>query len=62
MFEYLRIRESFATMFFIIWGMMAKLDAYWTYILLRAIYLTPGDSSGGQSTSGTGVLLPFHAG
>ena len=25
MFEYLRIRESFATMFFIIWGMMAKL-------------------------------------
>ena len=27
MFEYLRIRESFATMFFIIWGMMAKLGS-----------------------------------
>ena len=37
MFEYLRIRESFATMFFIIWGMMIKLGSF--VIILMVVLL-----------------------
>jgi len=43
MFEYLRIRESFATMFFIIWGMMAKLKSFVTILMVVLFAFTSLD-------------------
>ena len=43
MFEYLRIRESFATMFFIIWGMMAKLGSFIVILMVVLLAFTSLD-------------------
>ena len=43
MFEYLRIRESFATMFFIIWGMMAKLGSFVVILMVVLLAFTSLD-------------------
>ena len=43
MFEYLRIRESFATMFFIIWGMMIKLGSFIVILLVVLLAFTSLD-------------------
>jgi hypothetical protein len=43
MFEYLRLRESFATMFFIIWGMMAKLGSFIVILMVVLLAFTSLD-------------------
>ena len=43
MFEYIRIRESFATMFFIIVGMMAKLGSFVVILMIVLFAFTSLD-------------------
>ena len=62
MFEYLRIRESFATMFFIIWGMMAKLGSFVVILLVVLLAFTSLDfiafgSARGRSQTFMGSLI-----
>jgi hypothetical protein len=62
MFEYLRIRESFATMFFIIWGMMAKLGSFVIILMVVLLAFTSLDfmafgSSRERSRSFTSSLV-----
>ena len=62
MFEYLRLRESFATMFFIIWGMMAKLGSFVVILMVVLLAFTSLDfvafgSSRGRSQAFLSSLI-----
>ena len=62
MFEYLRIRESFATMFFIIWGMMARLASFVVILMVVLLAFTSLDfiafgSARGRSQTFMGSLI-----
>jgi hypothetical protein len=62
MFEYLRLRESFATMFFIIWGMMAKLGSFVVILMIVLLAFTSLDfvafgSSRGRSQAFLSSLI-----